>query len=155
MAKARQIIKRRKAVQNIRKITRTMQLVATARFQQAFNRAMAGKPYTQKITQLVSQLAQAQGQINHPLLQDHPDAPADMMLVISSNRGLCGSYNSNVLHASIARLRSAPRPTELHVVGKKGIAYFKFLRQPVAEAITNISDRPQFDQIEPIADRMM
>src|SRR5205085_10619667 len=139
MAKARQIVKRRKAVQNIRKITRTMQLVSTARFQQAFNRATASKPYTQKITQLVEQLSSSQGQIDHPLLTQNPDAPADMLLVITSNRGLCGSYNSNVLGSTMRYLRGHEgRTTELHCVGKKGVAYFKFLRRALAAAITTI-----------------
>ena len=65
MAKARAIGKRRKAVQNIRKITRTMQLIATARFQSAYNRAMATKPYVENITRLVEELSRAQGDIEH------------------------------------------------------------------------------------------
>jgi F-type H+-transporting ATPase subunit gamma len=155
MAKARQIIKRRKSVQNIRKITRTMQLVATARFQQAFSRAVASRPYTQKITQLVGQLAESQGQISHPLMTSHPEAAQDMLLAITSNRGLCGAYNSSVLHATMTHLRATPeRTTELHCVGKKGIGYFKFLRRPLAAAIT-IGDRPRFDQVEALADQMI
>src|SRR5262249_7496433 len=131
-----------------------MQLVATARFQQAFNRATASRPYTQKITQLVEQLSQAQGQIEHPLLRENPEAPGDLLFVITSNRGLCGAYNSNVLGSTMTYLRSHEgRTIELHCVGKKGVAYFKFLRRPLAAAITNIGDRPKFDQIEPIAEK--
>lgn len=157
MAKARQIVKRRKAVTNIRKITRTMQLIATARFQQAYNRATATKPYTQKITQLVEELsAAAGGQIEHPLLEENPDAPRDVVLVLTSSRGLCGGYNASVLRRAVAHL-DAPDgcPHELHVVGKKGIAYFKFMRRAVERAITNIDDRPRFDQVEPLAAEFM
>ena len=156
MAKARQIVKRRKAVSNIRKITRTMQLIATARFQQAFQRAMATKPYTQKITELVEELSASQGQIEHPLLKDNPDASKDFLLVITSNRGLCGGYNAALLRKAIAHLDDhAARENELHVVGKKGIAYFRFVRRPIARSITDIDDRPRFDQVEPIAAELM
>src|SRR5438876_4295165 len=127
MAKARQIVKRRKAVTNIRKITKTMQLIATARFQQAYNRATATKPYTQKITQLVEELSVATaGTIEHPLTKPNPDAARELLLVLTSNRGLCGGYSAGVLRKVVAHLNATPdRPVELHVVGKKGNAYFR------------------------------
>ncbi len=157
MAKARQIVKRRKAVTNIRKITKTMQLIATARFQQAYNRAVATKPYTQKITQLVQELSAATaGQIDHPLMRDNPDAAKDVALVITSSRGLCGGYNASILRKAVVQLDSgSARTQELVVVGKKGNAYFKFIRRPVTKAITNIDDRPRFEQVEPIAAELM
>ncbi|QDV89446.1 ATP synthase gamma chain [Phycisphaerae bacterium RAS2] len=157
MAKARQIVKRRKAVTNIRKITKTMQLIATARFQQAYNRAVATKPYTQKITQLVQELSAATaGQIDHPLMRENPDAAKDVALVITSSRGLCGGYNSSILRKAVVQLDSgSARTQELVVVGKKGNAYFKFIRRPVTKAITNIDDRPRFEQVEPIAAELM
>ncbi len=157
MAKARQIVKRRKAVTNIRKITKTIQLIATARFQQAYNRAVATKPYTQKITQLVQELSAATaGQIDHPLMRDNPDAAKDVALVITSSRGLCGGYNASILRKAVVQLDSgSARTQELVVVGKKGNAYFKFIRRPVTKAITNIDDRPRFEQVEPIAAELM
>lgn len=157
MAKARQIVKRRKAVTNIRKITKTMQLIATARFQQAYNRAVATKPYTQKITQLVQELSAATaGQIDHPLMRENPDATKDVALVITSSRGLCGGYNASILRKAVVQLDSgSARVQELVVVGKKGNAYFKFIRRPVTRAITNIDDRPRFEQVEPIATELM
>jgi F-type H+-transporting ATPase subunit gamma len=157
MAKARQIVKRRKAVTNIRKITKTMQLIATARFQQAYNRAMGTKPYTQKITQLVEELSAAAGdQIDHPLLKENAEAQKDLLLVITSNRGLCGGYNGGLLRRAVAHLNEAEgRETELQVVGKKGIAYFKFLGREMQKRITDIDDRPRFDQVEPLATEYM
>ncbi|HVP09591.1 MAG TPA: ATP synthase F1 subunit gamma [Phycisphaerae bacterium] len=153
MAKARQIVKRRKAVANIRKITNTMRLIATARFQQAYTRAMAAKPYTEKITALVEEVSKAAGdQVDNALLRDNPDAGRDLLLVLTSNRGLCGGYNGQVLRTALRHLNETKdRPHELQVVGKKGVAYFRFLGRPVDRAITGISDRPRFDQIEPIA----
>lgn len=152
MAKARQIVKRRKAVTNIRKITRTMQLIATARFQQAYNRAVGTKPYTEKITKLVEELSAASEQVDHPLLRPNPRSHTDVVLIITSNRGLCGGYNGSVLRTALGHLDKTANPEhELHVVGKKGIAYFRFLGRPVERAITTIDDRPRFEQIEPIA----
>jgi F-type H+-transporting ATPase subunit gamma len=157
MAKARQIVKRRKAVTNIRKITKTMQLIATARFQQAYNRAVATKPYTNKITQLVGELSAATaGAVEHKLMMSNPEAPKDLVLVLTSNRGLCGGYNAGVLRKATAHLHGqASRPHELHVVGKKGNAYFRFMRRTVDRAITTIDDRPRFEQVEPIASEFM
>ncbi len=157
MAKARQIVKRRKAVTNIRKITKTMQLIATARFQQAYNRAVATKPYTKKITQLVGELSAATaGAIEHKLMMANPEAPKDLLLVLTSNRGLCGGYNAGVLRKAVAHLHGhSSRPHELHVVGKKGNAYFRFIRRTVDRAITTIDDRPRFEQVEPIASEFM
>lgn len=157
MAKARQIVKRRKAVTNIRKITKTMQLIATARYQQAFQRATATKPYTQKITKLVEELsAAAAGQVDHPLLRENPDAPKDVLLVLTSNRGLCGGYNAGVVRRALAQLDvETDKQNELHVVGKKGIAYFRFIKRPISQAITTIDDRPRFDQVEPLAAEFM
>jgi F-type H+-transporting ATPase subunit gamma len=157
MAKARQIVKRRKSVINIRKITNTMQLIATARFQSAFNRATRTKPYTQRITQLVEELSSAaEGQIDHPLLHENPEARKDLLLVLTSNRGLCGGYNANILRRAIAHLEEhKDRPQEIDVVGKKGVGYFRFLKREVHRAVTNIDDQPRFDQVEPIAGEYM
>jgi len=157
MAKARQIVKRRKAVTNIRKITKTMQLIATARFQQAYNRAMATKPYTQKITRLVEELSAATaGTIEHPLMKPNPDAPKEVLLVLTSNRGLCGGYNAGVLRKAVAHLDAHDgREQELHVVGKKGNAYFRFMRRKIDQAILTIDDRPRFEQVEPLATAFM
>jgi len=156
MAKARAIVKRRKVVQNIRKITRTMQLIATARYQQTFNRAVASKPYTAKITELVGQLITGiQGRIEHPLLKVNQGTGRCGLLVITSNRGLCGGYNGNVLRTAVGHLNAreqAGLSVELHVVGKKGIAYFRFLGREPASTNTRIEDKPKFADVEPIAE---
>ncbi len=157
MAKARQIVKRRKAVTNIRKITKTMQLIATARFQQAYNRATATKPYTRKITQLVEELSAAtEGRVEHPLMRRNPEATKDIVLILTSSRGLCGGYNASILRKAMEHLNAHnERENEMHVVGKKGIAYFKFLGRRIARAITHIDDRPRFEQVEPLATEFM
>src|SRR6476620_6615864 len=97
MAKARKLDKRRKSIKNIRKITRTMELIATARFKKAMDRAHAATAYTKKITKLVADLAQAGLKVTHPLLVDRPEVKNETLLVLTANRGLCGGFNGNIV----------------------------------------------------------
>ena len=157
MARARAIVKRRKAVRNIRKITRTMQLIATARFQQAHNRVQAGQPYVSRIRSLVGQLSQGVD-LQHPLLRASPDTAPDLVLVLTSNRGLAGGYNSNVLRRAVRHidaLQAQSRSVLVHMVGKKGISYFKFLGRPIAMPHTEFGDRPTYDQVAELAGQFM
>ncbi len=158
MAKARAIVKRRKAVQNIRKITRTMQLIATARYQAAMNRAVRSRPYTEHITKLVEQLSRGKGTIDHPLLQENTESKKAVMIVITSNRGLCGGYNASLLREAVdqyQQLDAAGIERELHAMGKKGIAFFDFRKYTMAERETRFEDKPQFAEVEPIAQDLM
>jgi len=158
MANRRVLVKRRKAVRNIRKITRTMQLIATARFQAAFNRAVATKPYTEKLAELVGDLSRAAGHVDHPLLKNHDDVPRSALIVLTSDRGLAGGYNANVLRTAVAHIDQqvgSGAEVDVHMVGKKGIGFFRFLRRPVGEQTTQIGDRPRFEQVEPIANALM
>ncbi len=158
MAKPRVIIKRRKSVRNIRKITRTMQLIATARFQAAVNRASATRPYTQKLAELVGDLSRVVTDIRHPLMQEHADVKRTALLTLTSNRGFCGGYNGSLLRLALGHIDSneaAGIETGVHMVGKKGVRYFRFLRRPMAEQITHIGDKPAFSDVETIANAMM
>jgi F-type H+-transporting ATPase subunit gamma len=158
MANRRVLVKRRKSVRNIRKITRTMQLIATARFQAAFNRAVATKPYTEKLAELVADLSRAAGSVDHPLLQTHDDVNRSAVVVITSDRGLAGGYNANVLRSAVGHLEEQKGrgvEPEVHMVGRKGINFFRFLRRPIAEQTTGLGDKPRFEQIEPIANNLM
>src|SRR6476469_8149244 len=157
MANRRVLVKRRKSVRNIRKITRTMQLISTARFQAAFNRAVATRPYTEKLAELVADLSRAAGDVDHPLLRTNPGADHAALVVLTSDRGLAGGYNASVLRAATAHLDEQPAAvtTDVHMVGKKGISYFRFLRRPVAEQTSGIGGRPRFEQVEPIANALI
>ncbi len=104
MANKRIIVKRRKSVRNVHKITRTMQLIATARFQAALNRATATRPYAEKLAELVADLSSSADQIDHPLMRKHDDVKSSALVTITSNRGLCGGYNANVLRTTLAHL---------------------------------------------------
>src|SRR5579885_2579008 len=116
MAKARAIVIRRKAVQNIRKITRTMELIATARFKKALDRATEAEAYTRKIAELAADLSATATNVTHPLLQKHEEERNSVLLVLCSNRGLCGGYNASILREAMDRVREAQsQPTTLHL----------------------------------------
>jgi F-type H+-transporting ATPase subunit gamma len=158
MANRRVLVKRRKAARNIRKITRTMQLIATARFQAVHSAAVAGRPYTDKLAELVEKLARAAKGLDHPLMQAPSENRRRALLVLSSNRGLCGGYNANVLRKALQHLeesKAAGSQTEIHMVGKKGSSYFRFLGHVLEREITDISDSPRFEEVEPLANELM
>lgn len=157
MANRRAIVKRRKSVRNIKKITRTMQLIATARFQAAMNRALASRPYVDKLAELVGELAGAVGDYRHPLLEA-PDADRSALVVLTSNRGLAGGYNANVLRAAWEHTDELARrgvESDTYLVGKKGISAFKFRGRPTHRTFTHFDDKPTFDQVEPLAREVM
>src|SRR5213593_1104865 len=98
MANTRALVKRRKAVRNIKKITRTMELIATARFKKALDRASQADAYVRKIAELVADLsATAAADVSHPLLVKRDKVSTSLLLVITSNKGLCGGYNAGIL----------------------------------------------------------
>jgi len=155
MANRRALVKRRKAVTNTRKITRTMQLIATARFQAAMNRATASKPYSEKLAEMIRDLSSVAEETRHPLMQTQGDAERSALVVLTSNRGLCGSYNANVLRAALAHVRASDRPLDVHMVGKKGESFFRFQGQEMETVTKTIDDKPRFDQVQPVADALM
>ena len=160
MAKARAIVKRRKAVRNIRKITKTMQMIATAKFQKSLKRAIGTKPYTQKIRELVRELAASVGNVEHPLLRRPADETRThriALLVITSNRGLAGAYNGSVLRTANAFIRqqeSEGNKIDLFVTGKKGMSYFNFQKRPVTQRV-DVSDQPKRDDVDATANQLM
>jgi F-type H+-transporting ATPase subunit gamma len=154
MAKARAIIKRRKAVQNIKKITRTMELIATARFRKALDRATQAEAYTRKIAEIVADLRGTSSNVAHPLLEERDPVRRATMLVLSSNRGLAGSYNGNVLRMATRNFeeyQESNTPVNLEVSGKRGIAFLRFRRIPIDTTYTQFEDRPQFEEVEVLA----
>lgn len=156
MAKARAIIIRRKAVDNIRKITRTMELIATARFRKAMDRAAQAEAYTRKIAELVADLGESSGAIAHPLLAQREPVKKSLLLILTSNRGLAGGYNGNILRAAFRTyhdLQAEGIETRVEVSGKRGINFWRYRRLPIDATHTQFEDRPQFDEVEPIADR--
>src|SRR3569623_1634725 len=158
MAKARALDKRRKSIKNIRKITRTMELIATARFKKAMDRASAATAYTKRITALVADLANSGLEVSHPLLEGRSEIKHATLLVLTGNRGLCGGYNSNVQRAGLARykeLQSEVPKVTLEVSGKRGISAFRF-RDIIPEVtFTHFEDKPSYEEVELLANRYL
>jgi F-type H+-transporting ATPase subunit gamma len=158
MAKARAIIKRRKAVQNIRKITRTMELIATARFKKALDRATEAEAYTRKIAEIVADLGSRSGEVSHPLLETRETVERSMLLVLTSNRGLAGGYNGNLVRVATRTLQDAEvvgTKVRLEVSGKRGISYCRFRGIPVDATYTHFEDRPQYGEVEVLANNYL
>src|ERR687891_457734 len=101
MANPRVLDKRRRSIRNIRKITRTMELIATARFKKAMDRASAATAYTERITQLVADLTRTGLEVSHPLLEGRPTTVNATLLVLTANRGMCGGFNGNLIRAGL------------------------------------------------------
>src|ERR1041385_1101768 len=158
MAKARAIVKRRKAVSNIRKITKTMQMIATAKFQKSLKRAVGTKPYTMKVRELVRELAATVGDVSHPLLRrpgDEDRTNRIALVVITSNRGLAGAYNGNILRMANAFIReqeASGKSIDLYVSGKKGVTFFNFQKRPLVQRYEQFADAPKFADVEKVAD---
>jgi F-type H+-transporting ATPase subunit gamma len=158
MAKARALDKRRKSIRNIRKITRTMELIATARFKKAMDRATAATAYTQRITQLVADLAGAGLEVSHPLLESRSETKSATLLVLTANRGLCGGYNGNVSRLGLGRwkeLQAQVLQPRLEISGKRGIGAFRYRQEVPDQAYTHFEDKAKFEEIEVLANRFL
>ncbi len=155
MAKTREIKKRIKAVGNIRRITKTMQMIATAKFAASEQRAKAGKPYTETIFELVRDMAASVGDVSHPLLDSgaKKGAGKELTLIITSDRGLCGPYNGSVLRAAMAYFKVTPgaKDGSVELVGKKGAGFLRFVGIPVAKQHA-FGDKPSYDNVKALGE---
>jgi len=136
-----------------------MELIATARFKKAMDRASAATAYTKRITQLVADLANSGLTVSHPLLEARPETRRAALMVLTANRGLCGGYNSAVLRQALARLEelraASLQNLRIEVSGKRGIAGFKFKKIEIDESYTRFDDQPKYEEIELIANRLL
>jgi F-type H+-transporting ATPase subunit gamma len=157
MAKPRAIHKRRHAVQNIAKITKTMQMIATAKFKRAFDRSVAARPYTDGLRSLIARLAGSVAGFTHPLLEAREPRRV-AVLAVAGNRGLCGGYNSNVgreLAAFRRRIAERGLPLEIHASGKKLGGMLKFQKVAVAALHRQFEDKPAYEQVEEVAAELL
>src|SRR5262245_35000245 len=158
MAKTRELVKRRKAVRNIRKITRTMELIATSRFKKAMDRATQAEAFTRKITELAADLSATVGNVSHPLLQKREQFKTSLLLVISSNRGLCGGYNTMIVREAMGRVRQVRAEGAnlvLELSGKRAITYFRFHGIRADKQFTHFEDKPRFEEVDELASRYL
>ncbi len=158
MANPRQLDKRRKSVKNIRKITRTMELIATARFKKAMDRASAATAYTDRVTKLVADLMQTGLEVSHPLLDPREKVQSGKMLLLTANRGLCGGFNGNLIRAGLRhwdKLESEIDSVSLEVSGKRGIGGMRYRGLTAEQEFTHFEDKPRFDEVDAIATRYL
>ncbi|MDZ4656802.1 MAG: ATP synthase F1 subunit gamma [Bythopirellula sp.] len=158
MANPKELDKRRKSVRNIRKITRTMELIATARFKKAMDRAAAATAYTNRITKLVSDLTKTGLEVSHPLLEQRETTANATLLVLTANRGLCGGFNGNLTRAGLERwsqLQQEVPHSRLEISGKRGIGGFKFKGHEAHQTYTHFEDKPSFVEVELLANRYL
>ncbi|KLU02430.1 ATP synthase gamma chain [Rhodopirellula islandica] len=155
MANARALDKRRKSIRNIRKITRTMELIATARYKKAMDRAAAATAYTEQITKIVSRLADAGLDVQHPLLEQREKINTTRVLVMASNRGLCGGYNASVLRTAMPRIKTLRESIPNVIIdasGKRGVNGLKFRGIETDQQFLQFEDQPAYDDVEKIAE---
>lgn len=155
MGKTREIKKRIKAVGNIRRITKTMQMIATAKFSAAQQRSVSSRPYTDALFELVASLAKGLTDIKHPLLTGGPAKPGakPLLLVLTSDRGLCGPYNGSILRTGMHFVRENPsnRAGFIELVGKKGAGFLKYNKIPVSQQHNQFGDKPSYEKVEELA----
>jgi len=164
MAKARELKRRIRSVQNTKKITKTMELVSTSKLKRAQDRVVGARPYAQALADVIGQLYSPDLAERFPLLRQpgHTGRGAGVrrsaVVLITSNRGLCGAFNANLIREARRRLEELEAQdahTELHLVGKKGVSYFKFSKRELASQRIDIGDRPTLDHAAELAKPLM
>ncbi len=150
MATIRELRGRIRSIQSTKKITKAQELIATSRITKAQARVAAARPYAQEITKVVTTLASASVSLDSPLLTARENPRRAAILVVTSDSGQCGGYNSNVLRETeelIALLRSEGKEPVLYVMGRKGVGYYSFRERPVVASWTGFSQQPVFADI--------
>jgi len=145
VAGAREVKRRIKSVENTGQITRTMELVATSKLKRATDRVYAARPYAAALREIVGSLYAPDLAERYPLLRRPAETNRAAVLLLTANRGLAGGFNANLIREArllLEDLRGRGVTTELHIAGKKGIAFFRFRGEPMATARTDIGDYP-------------
>ncbi|MDQ3555232.1 MAG: F0F1 ATP synthase subunit gamma [Gemmatimonadota bacterium] len=158
MAQARELKGRIHSVQNTRKITRTMEMVATSKLKRAQDRVGAARPYAEMLGQVIGRLLTPELRGRYPLLRQPPEVRRAAILVLSSNRGLAGAFNANLIREArtlMGRLRADGVQVGLHVVGKKAVGFFRFQREEMRLQRTDLSDRPGAEDAEALVNPLM
>lgn len=155
MAGARDVKRRIKSVENTRQITRTMELVATSKLKRATDRVYAARPYSEALAEIVASLYAPGLSEKYPLLRQPEKVRRAAVLLLTANRGLAGAFNANLIKEArtlLEELRAQGVETELHIAGRKGIAFFKFRGEPMETMRTDVSDAPTADEAASLVD---
>ena len=158
MAKGRELKGRIKSVENTRKITRTMEMVATSKMKRAQDRVVAARPFANSLTEVIANLYTPELVERFPLLRQPAAVKKAAVIVLTSNRGLAGAFNANLLkeaRALLARLKETSVEPELHVIGKKGLGYFRYVGRAVTSSRIDVTDRPTAQNAAEIVDGLI
>jgi F-type H+-transporting ATPase subunit gamma len=158
MAKGRELKTRIKSVENTRKITRTMEMVATSKMKRAQDRVVAARPYATALADVLTQLYSPELSEQFPLLRRPQTPRRAAVLLLTSNRGLAGGFNANLIREArglLSRLERDGVESELHAAGRKGIAYFRYVGRTLATARTDLGDRPSVADATSLVDPLM
>lgn len=158
MAKGRELKGRIKSVENTRKITRTMEMVATSKMKRAADRVSSARPYALALGEVLSHVYTPELAERFPLLRRPAQIKKVALVVLTANRGLCGAFNTNLLRearARLAELEGKGIGVELHIVGRKGIGFFKYLGRDLASQRADISDKPTSADATSLIDTLM
>ena len=158
MAKGRELKGRIKSVENTRKITRTMEMVATSKMKRATDRVAAARPYAMALGDMLGQLYTPELAQQFPLLRRPTQPKKVALLLLTANRGLCGAFNANLIKEARARMNEWEArgiAVEMHIVGKKGIGYFRYLGKDIATQRTDITDKPTAADAASLVDALM
>jgi F-type H+-transporting ATPase subunit gamma len=158
MAKGRELKTRIKSVENTRKITRTMEMVATSKMKRAHDRVIAARPYAAALGDVLTQLYSPELSERFPLLRRPQTPRRAAVLLLTSNRGLAGGFNANLIREArglLSRLERDGVESELHAAGRKGIAYFRYVGRTLATARTDLGDRPSVADASSLVDPLM
>jgi F-type H+-transporting ATPase subunit gamma len=145
MAKGRELKGRIRSVENTRKITRTMEMVATSKMKRAQDRVIAARPYAGALTEVISGLYSPELAERFPLLRQPATVKRAAVILLTSNRGLAGAFNANLIREArglLAKLDRDGVETDFHVVGKKGLGYFRYIGRKIASSRIDLSDKP-------------
>ncbi len=154
----RALRRRIRSVQATKKITKAMELIATSRIVKAQQRVAAARPYSERITEVLRNLAAAGAGGDSPLLTERDDVRTVAYVVIAADRGLCGAYNSSVIRAaerSMLRQRADGRRTRLVTVGKKAATYFRFRGWDIDAHFQGFADQPAYEDARSIAEHVV
>ena len=158
MAKGRELKGRIKSVEGTRKITRTMEMVATSKLKRAQDRVVAARPYSRALSEVIADLYSPDLAERFPLLRQPARVRRAAVLLITSNRGLAGAFNSNLIKETrnlLATLEGEGTEIEFHVVGRKGLGFFRFVGRAIAASRTDLTDRPTADDAVALVQPMM
>ena len=156
--KERALRRQIKSVQSTKKITKAMELIAASRIVKAQQRVAAARPYSERITDVIRNLAAAGAGGGSPLLAEREDARKMAYVVIAADRGLCGAYNSSVIRAAERAMQSEQadgHETHLVTVGKKPMAYFRFRGWPIDESFLGFSEQPAYEDARRVAEHVV